>query len=87
MSTIPGGKYGSKGGTSMACPMVSGLAALMMSMRGQVSPAEVKDLIELNVQKQWKYYSYVSTGGLIDVDKTISSLINATKSKPVCKNQ
>ena len=51
MSTIPGGKYGSKGGTSMACPMVSGLAALMMSMRGQVSPAEVKDLIELNVQK------------------------------------
>jgi len=87
MSTVPGGKYGSKSGTSMACPMVSGLAALMMSMRGQVSPAEVKDLIELNVQKKWKYYSYVSTGGLIDVDKTISSLIDATASKPVCKNQ
>ena len=65
MSTIPGGKYGSKGGTSMACPMVSGLAALMMSMRGQVSPAEVKDLIELNVQKKWKYYSYQGGRSLI----------------------
>ena len=86
MSTVPGGKYGSMSGTSMACPMVSGLAALMMSMRGEVSPAEVKDLIELNVQRKSKYSPYVSSSGLIDVDKTISALIDATASKPVCEN-
>ena len=39
----------------MACPMVSGLAAMMMSMRGDVSPAEIKELIEINVQKKAKY--------------------------------
>ena len=84
---FPKNSYGYLSGTSMACPMVSGLAAMMMSMRGDVSPAEIKELIELNVQKKAKYSPYVSTGGLIDVDKTISSLIDATKSKPVCKNE
>ena len=71
----------------MACPMVSGLAAMMMSMRGDVSPAEIKELIELNVQKKAKYSPYVSTGGLIDVDKTISALIGESDSKPACNNE
>lgn len=35
ISTIPGG-YGPKSGTSMACPMVSGVAALVVSSRGGV---------------------------------------------------
>lgn len=33
-STIPGGSYGLKSGTSMACPMVSGVAALVTSHFG-----------------------------------------------------
>jgi subtilisin family serine protease len=88
VSTVPIAKnsYSYMSGTSMACPMVSGLAAMMMSMRGDVSPAEIKELIELNVQKKAKYSPYVSTGGLIDVDKTISALMAAYDSKPVCKN-
>ena len=57
VSTVPIAKnsYAYMSGTSMACPMVSGLAAMMMSMRGDVSPAEIKELIELNVQKKAKY--------------------------------
>ena len=89
VSTVPiaKGSYSYMSGTSMACPMVSGLAAMMMSMRGDVSPAEIKELIELNVQKKAKYSPYVSTGGLIDVDKTISALIGDSDSKPACNNE
>ena len=56
-------------------------------MRGDVSPAEIKELIELNVQKKSKYSPYVSTGGLIDVDKTISAFIGESDSKPACNNE
>ena len=58
----------------MACPQVSGLAALVMSTRGNLTPAEVKQLIEQNVQKKSQYTGKVSSGGLIDVDKTISAI-------------
>lgn len=34
LSTLPGGKYGSMQGTSMACPHVSGVAALIVSNLG-----------------------------------------------------
>ena len=77
----------------MACPQVSGLAALLMSMRGNLTPAQVKQLIEQNVQKKSQYTGKVSTGGLIDVDKTISAITDhndsATTQKPgtnVCVN-
>ena len=58
----------------MACPQVSGLAALVMSMRGNLTPAQVKQRIEQNVQKKSQYTGKVSSGGLIDVDKTISAI-------------
>ena len=32
-STLPKNRYGYMSGTSMACPQVTGLAALLMSMR------------------------------------------------------
>ena len=35
-STLPGGQYGNKQGTSMACPHVSGVAALVVSHRGGI---------------------------------------------------
>ena len=43
-STIPGG-YSYKSGTSMAAPHVSGIAALLCSMDGKLTGAELKDLI------------------------------------------
>ncbi len=42
-STIPGGKYGNKSGTSMATPHVSGVAGLIASAYPEASNAELKE--------------------------------------------
>ena len=78
-STEPNNQYGVKSGTSMACPHVSGLAALVMTMRSDLTGRDVRDLIEANVQKKTAYENLVSSGGLIDVAKTIRAV--ETKSK------
>ncbi|MGE7387229.1 S8 family serine peptidase [Streptomyces sp. NPDC004126] len=41
-STLPGGKYGSKSGTSMASPHVAGVAALMVSADPTLTPAQIR---------------------------------------------
>ena len=74
LSCLPNNRYGTKSGTSMACPQVSGLAALIMTMRDGMSAVEVRRLIEENVQKKDQYADVVSTGGLIDVGATIKAL-------------
>ena len=74
LSTIPDNRYAYKTGTSMACPMVSGLAALIMTMREGMSAEEVRGVIEENVRVKAEYSIYVSTSGLIDVGATIKAL-------------
>merc|ERR1712020_539238 len=74
LSCLPNNRYGTKSGTSMACPQVSGLAALIMTMRDGMSAEEVRQVIEENVQKKDRYSDVVSSGGLIDVGATIKAL-------------
>ena len=75
-TTFPLRNYRYQSGTSFAAPQVAGLAALLMSMREGLSPEEVKILIEQNVQRKPQYEDLVTSGGLIDVNATISSLIS-----------
>ncbi|MFD4675724.1 S8 family serine peptidase [Lentzea sp. NPDC058450] len=44
-STVPGGKYGSKSGTSMASPHVAGVAALLKSTHPTATPAQLKTFL------------------------------------------
>ncbi|MFB7620279.1 S8 family serine peptidase [Kitasatospora sp. NPDC056181] len=41
-STLPGGKYGTKSGTSMASPHVTGVAALIASTDPSLTPADIR---------------------------------------------
>ncbi|MEV1021774.1 S8 family serine peptidase [Streptomyces sp. NPDC050264] len=45
LSTLPGGKYGYKAGTSMASPHVAGVVALIKSTHPHASAAQVKALL------------------------------------------
>ncbi|MDQ7947972.1 MAG: S8 family serine peptidase, partial [Pedobacter sp.] len=50
-STVPGSKYEEYDGTSMASPVVSGLAALILSYYPDLKPAQVRDIIMKSVTK------------------------------------
>ena len=43
-------------------------------MREDLTPAQVKQLIEQNVQTKTQYRGIVTSGGLIDVEKTVSAV-------------
>lgn len=50
-STLPGGNtYGKQSGTSMAAPVVSGIAALLFSYFPELTAEEVKSIIETSVR-------------------------------------
>ena len=51
MSSISGSSYDIYSGTSMAAPVVAGVAALYMSVYGRVSPATMEKILESNVTK------------------------------------
>lgn len=51
LSCVPGSGYDLDSGTSMAAPVVSGVAALYMSAYGKVSPAEMEQLLRKNTSK------------------------------------
>ena len=73
LSTYLNADYKYNWGTSMAAPYVSGLAALVKSMRVFLSGEEVKNLIVKNANKMDQYRHLVTSKGLIDMAKTISA--------------
>lgn len=73
-STIPGDSYGYKSGTSMACPHVAGLAALIWSYKPSLTVGEVRNALHTAVDDKGAvgkdvYYGY----GRINCQKIIGS--------------
>lgn len=59
-STLPGNKYGKESGTSMAGPVVAGVAAMIRAYFPELSAAEVKSLL---VKTAYRYEGKVRTPG------------------------
>ncbi|MCX7992782.1 MAG: S8 family serine peptidase [Fimbriimonadales bacterium] len=55
LSTLPGGGYESWSGTSMACPYVSGAAAILWSYNPYLTSQQVRDALETNVDPYTPY--------------------------------
>ncbi len=74
LSTIPGGGYGFKSGTSMATPHVSGVASLLLSQDPGLSAQEVKDLILASVDPIPALEGITVTGGRLNAFNALSEL-------------
>lgn len=66
LSTIPDNSYGYMSGTSMAAPMVTGVAAMLYSYRTDISLADVKTIILNSSRKLDTLSGKVASGGLLD---------------------
>jgi subtilisin family serine protease len=93
-STVPNDKYDRNNGTSMAAPMVSGLAALMMAHYPSLSPAQVRSII-LDTATRYKeqivsrpggtgtvrFGKLSQTGGIVDAHAALRRAAEATAPK------
>ncbi|MET3985897.1 S8 family serine peptidase [Streptomyces sp. PvR034] len=67
LSTLPGGGYGYKQGTSMAAPHVVGVLALLKSTHPWAAPAQLQSLLKLQADKKaCPDKIYDATGALVD---------------------
>lgn len=71
LSTWPGNEYAERSGTSMATPMVSGVAALVLSRRPELSVEELRSTLLSSVDKIPHLNGKVSTGGRISAAKAV----------------
>lgn len=73
LSTWLGNEYEEKSGTSMATPMVSGVAALVLSKRPELSVEELRSVLLKSVDKLPHLSGKVSTGGRINAAKAVGA--------------
>ncbi|THA61300.1 peptidase S8 [Streptomyces sp. A0958] len=76
LSTLPGGAYGYKAGTSMASPHVAGVVALIKSKHPYASPAVVKALLTLEADAKACGAPYD-----IDGDGTVDAVCEGGKNR------
>jgi thermitase len=74
VSTVPGGKYDSYSGTSMATPHVSGIAALMLSRDPNLKFSDIKSRLISSSRPLFLLKSKVMSGGIADAYYALTGL-------------
>jgi subtilisin family serine protease len=96
LSTVPGGGVKREDGTSMAAPVVSGVAALLLAYFPSLTPADVRDIIVQSVRtfpsqqvtlpggsgQQVPFSALSRTGGLVDAYAAVKLAIERTTMRP-----
>ena len=81
-STFPGSKYEYEDGTSMAAPIVTGIAALLWAYYPHLSAEEIKQIIEestVKVNGRFRLERFCRTGGIVNAYTAV--LLAEKKSK------
>lgn len=78
-STLRNGKYGEMSGTSMAAPYVTGVAALMMSIRTNLTPADVKHMINYTSDTKSALTDLCVSGGRLNAAEAVEAASNTLK--------
>ncbi len=73
LSTLPGGTYGNKSGTSMATPIVSGVLALVWSIHPSWTYAQVINQVESTVTKVSSLTGKVASGGIVNAAAAVGA--------------
>jgi len=83
-STLPNNRYGTYSGTSMATPLVSGVAALSWAYKSDATVTDVRNAILQGVDKISSLSRKVASGGRLDAYNTLKLLVaSAAPSAPV----
>ena len=72
VSTLPGNNYGFMSGTSMAAPMVTGVAAMLYSYRPEISLSDVKNILLNSSRKLDQLSGKMVSGGMLDAYAALS---------------
>ncbi|MEQ8970434.1 MAG: S8 family serine peptidase [Coleofasciculus sp. C1-SOL-03] len=83
LSTVPGGGYGTKNGTSMAAPHVSGVASLILAQNPNLTALEVKEQILQSVDPIQDLQGKTVTGGRLNAHKALTNGTTPPVTPPV----
>ena len=73
LSTIPNNRFGYLTGSSIACPFVTGVCAMMWSINKNLNPQKIKKIITDTVDKNENLSGYCFSGGSINAYRALSA--------------
>lgn len=82
-SSLPGDSYGAMSGTSMASPVVAGIAALVLDANPALTPAQVYNIICATTKQNGTFDSKTSAYGIIDAAAAVKAAKAASESVDV----
>lgn len=83
LSTLPGNKYGSLSGTSMATPHVAGALALLAAAAPQATGAQLKEALLNSTAATQSLADKTVSGGRLDISAALAKLQNSPDPNPV----